>query len=362
MMSGEGGRFETSTPDNRRTGVNATGGASSGFASTTDQGRGQKYLPSAFMKSGTQSVTRSPGYGMETPMRNQMRTDSARTPRYTPYGESSPMNNRGGGSAGTQNRGSSSGVAQPPPTQSLHDTVSIHRMSAVKQRSGYGDDNLNQSFQEHANYRDGMVNTSVNSPAGGTSRVNAYSPSSQGLGNNNDTPQSGGHLESSVMTSPNQVDPFYTQGEALNANEGMDNRWVTVFGFPPSASAVILKQFLLYGDIIQHIMAPQGGNWMYIQYQSEVQAQKALSKNGNVINGVIMLGVVPTIDVDIIKGSGNNAVPSSSTPRQLAPRALTNAYKNNAAKYEVEPFSAFANTPQKNSSILSKGLEYVFGW
>lgn len=38
------------------------------------------------------------------------------------------------------------------------------------------------------------------------------------------------------------------------------------------------------------------GNWMHIQYQSKLQAKKALSKNGKIFGDSIMLGVTPCID------------------------------------------------------------------
>ena len=82
------------------------------------------------------------------------------------------------------------------------------------------------------------------------------------------------------------------------------------------------------------------------------------------INNVIMLGVVPTIDQDVIqKGSlQNGRAAQNAAPRSLAPKAFTAVYKNNSAKYEVEPSSSFANTPQKNSSLISRSMEYIFGW
>ena len=38
------------------------------------------------------------------------------------------------------------------------------------------------------------------------------------------------------------------------------------------------------------------GNWLHIQYQSKLQAQKALSKNGKVLANSLMVGVMPCID------------------------------------------------------------------
>ena len=40
---------------------------------------------------------------------------------------------------------------------------------------------------------------------------------------------------------------------------------------------------------------PQG-NWIHIQYQTKLQAQKALSKNGKVLGSSLMIGIMPCID------------------------------------------------------------------
>ncbi len=38
------------------------------------------------------------------------------------------------------------------------------------------------------------------------------------------------------------------------------------------------------------------GNWMHVQYQSKMQARKALSKDGKIFGEAIMIGVKPCID------------------------------------------------------------------
>lgn len=46
--------------------------------------------------------------------------------------------------------------------------------------------------------------------------------------------------------------------------------------------------------ISQQMASP--GNWMHLQYQSRLQARKALSKDGKVFGDAIMVGVKPCID------------------------------------------------------------------
>lgn len=69
------------------------------------------------------------------------------------------------------------------------------------------------------------------------------------------------------------------------------NTWVTVFGFPSSAASFILSQFSHYGSILEKRM-PAKGNWMHVRYQTKLECRKALSNNGKVFGGTIMIGVM----------------------------------------------------------------------
>ncbi|KAI0212050.1 Nucleoporin NUP35 [Lamellibrachia satsuma] len=95
--------------------------------------------------------------------------------------------------------------------------------------------------------------------------------------------------------SPAQIDPFYTQGEAIKPDDELDETWVTVFGFPLAATSFVLQQFAQYGSILKHVVATDG-NWMHIHFQSKIQARKALSKNGKVFGTGVMVGVHQCID------------------------------------------------------------------
>ncbi|KAF3843691.1 hypothetical protein F7725_002540 [Dissostichus mawsoni] len=78
-----------------------------------------------------------------------------------------------------------------------------------------------------------------------------------------------------------------SQGESLSSDDQLDQTWITVFGFPPASASYILLQFAQYGNILKHTMASPG-NWMHLQYQSSLQARKALSKDGKVFGDAIM--------------------------------------------------------------------------
>lgn len=174
--------------------------------------------------------------------------------------------------------------------------------------------------------------------------------------------------------SPAQIDPFFTQGDTLSSEDQLSDTWVTVFGFPPASASYILLQFAQYGNILKHVMS-NTGNWMHIQYQSKLQARKALSKDGKIFGEAIMIGVKPCIDKGVMEGSSErgssagsvfntpvkvNGTPSHpvSTPRS-AMRPLSAAYKASSNDYQVV---SDRQTPRKDDSFVSKAMEYMFGW
>lgn len=148
--------------------------------------------------------------------------------------------------------------------------------------------------------------------------------------------------------------------------DALEDSWVTVFGFPAAAASYILTQFTQLGTIVEH-RNPGTGNWMHLKYQTKLQARKALSKNGKVFSGNIMVGVVPCSDKAITGDKENMSAnlsnvisPDSSmvgTPKSNM-RPLTQAYQTAHAEHEVVPK---VNTPKKNDGIVSKAMQHIFG-
>ncbi|XP_029385800.1 LOW QUALITY PROTEIN: nucleoporin NUP35 [Echeneis naucrates] len=171
-----------------------------------------------------------------------------------------------------------------------------------------------------------------------------------------------------VCLSTAQVDPFYSQGESLSSDDQLDQTWVTVFGFPPASASYILLQFAQYGNILKHTVRwASPGNWMHLQYQSRLQARKALSKDGKVFGDAIMVGVKPCIDKSVMDSSDVVSSPLSnsfstsalpSTPRS-AIRPLSATYRSSSSDYQVV---SDRQTPRKDDSFVSKAMEYMFGW
>ncbi|XP_069841484.1 nucleoporin NUP35-like [Dendropsophus ebraccatus] len=219
-----------------------------------------------------------------------------------------------------------------------------------------------------------------------------------------------------AVLSPAQMDPFYTQGDSLTSDDHLDNTWVTVYGFPQASASYILQQFAQYGNIIKHVMSATG-NWMHLEYHSKLQARNALSKDGKIFGDCIMIGVKPCIDKSLMESSEKAPMSSMyqsvatppannvSSPRfgmrplATAYRALNSPYQSAmessdkasassvysavtppvksvssprsgmrplAAAYRAftSPYQVFLDrqTPKKNDSLLSKSLEYLFGW
>lgn len=178
--------------------------------------------------------------------------------------------------------------------------------------------------------------------------------------------------------SPTQIDPFYTYGEQIKVDDKLDDTWITVFGFPQSATSYVLQEFSIYGQIVRH--ASTQGNWLHIQYQTKLQAQKALSKNGKVLANNIMVGVMKCIDKSVMSGQTashafepkEEMADNVSKLRGFAPGVKLD--RSQSLRTGIRPLGQFnrnqetqekthgSKLPKKNTNVLSKAMEYMFGW
>ncbi|XP_044834382.1 nucleoporin NUP35 isoform X4 [Mauremys mutica] len=133
--------------------------------------------------------------------------------------------------------------------------------------------------------------------------------------------------------SPAQLDPFYTQGDSLTSEDHLDDTWVTVFGFPQASASYILLQFAQYGNILKHVSVMESFDRGSASSMSSVFTP-------------------PT------KTLGTLMQPAS-TPRISTMRPLATAYKASTSDYQVV---SDRQTPRKDESIVSKAMEYMFGW
>lgn len=99
-------------------------------------------------------------------------------------------------------------------------------------------------------------------------------------------------------------DPFgSSETSSTPSSEHALKRWVTVFGFPPDLSIHILKLFSEYGAIEEHRIPPVASNFIYIKFASELQAKRALSNNGKIVNGSLIIGVLECKEKTVLSKS-----------------------------------------------------------
>lgn len=163
-------------------------------------------------------------------------------------------------------------------------------------------------------------------------------------------------------------------GDVLESGDTLDDTAVTVFGFPPAASSFILQQFSQYGTIEYHEIH-NTGNWLHIKYQTRIQAKKALSKNGKIFARSIMIGVCSCIKKDLafLEEHENTVLTDpSGTPRKSkigAKRLNPSSIRSLSSSSSIPNSPSIgaihntdSGTPQKKNSVVTKALDYVFGW
>jgi Nup53/35/40-type RNA recognition motif len=166
-----------------------------------------------------------------------------------------------------------------------------------------------------------------------------------------------------AFMSPTRVDPFYQEGANITSAATFDSRWVTVFGFQAADTAEILRKFQAYGEIVKHKNEGHG-NWMHLCYQTKLQAQRALSKNGSVVSGNIMIGVVPCIAPLARLDLGTGSLAQLSRVRRALTTDQTTAQHASVFRSATGEFGvdATGSAPAPVTSFWSKCLEYMFGY
>lgn len=147
-----------------------------------------------------------------------------------------------------------------------------------------------------------------------------------------------------------------------------EEEWVTVYGFSPGDTNLVLREFEKYGTILKHVPGPGNANWVHILYQSRFDAHKALNKSGMQINGVLIVGVKPIDPIQrqaLSEGPINQGFmplqPSSSRGTEhfsskSSPRPY---YLQNNGQPTQRPSGVIAS-PAK--SYVSKFMDVMFGF
>lgn len=135
--------------------------------------------------------------------------------------------------------------------------------------------------------------------------------------------------------------------------------WVTIFGFSPGVSSMILQHFTMCGTIVDVVHAPQNGNWMHVRFASRIESDKALNYNLKIIANNVMVGVTRCHDESIIKEKFKKAEAETDLSK-LKVRPLSQQSYNNAQQdIHVSPSN---NIPQKNAGLMNKAMDLIFGW
>lgn len=135
---------------------------------------------------------------------------------------------------------------------------------------------------------------------------------------------------------------------------GNETLWVTVFGFPPSTLSLVLAHFSNCGTIVDK-KCPTQGNWVHLKFSSFNEVSRALAFNGKLVTNGIMVGVVPYNNKQTNKENLENSI-YSPIPRARSLRRSIVTLPN------PNQITSPQNVPQKSTGLVTKAMEYVFGW
>ncbi|KAG8481892.1 hypothetical protein CXB51_026683 [Gossypium anomalum] len=145
-----------------------------------------------------------------------------------------------------------------------------------------------------------------------------------------------------------------------------EEEWVTVYGFSPADTNLVLREFEKCGVMLKHVPGPRDANWIHILYSKRSEAQRALGRNGMQINGVLMVGVKP---VDQMQREALNERLNNQGFMTLTPASSRTSESNNfrpPRPYYLQNGNANARqsggvmaSPTK--SLGNKVMEYLFG-
>ncbi|XP_030563195.1 nucleoporin Nup35 [Drosophila novamexicana] len=277
---------------------------------------------------------------------------SSNTPQETAYNNNQQQLNRsamgtrtlfagasGSASGGTANTSHQAG----PPTQGLFDSLRGEQVCGTPQRT-----HLAMLQTSHLNSSNYSLNQSCHPP---TTQLNdSYVPNAPNAVN----------ASMRALCSPlgANMSPM-TMPHTPQARGG--DFWVTIFGFSPGASSMILQHFTMCGTIVDVVHAPQNGNWMHVRFASRIESDKALNYNLKVIASNVMVGVTRCTDESIIdKENSKLAGPDAPVPFRPKVRPLTQQSYNNA-QHETH-VSPNRNVPQKSTGLMNKAMDLIFGW
>lgn len=129
--------------------------------------------------------------------------------------------------------------------------------------------------------------------------------------------------------------------------------WITIFGFPPSTASLALSHFANCGVIIDK-KCPVQGNFIHIRYNTLHEVNRALAMNGKFIMNNVMVGVVPYYPKENKENANVTEFASPVRARSLRHSFVSPQPSNTVLQPQ--------QLPQKSTGLVTKAMEYVFGW
>lgn len=84
---------------------------------------------------------------------------------------------------------------------------------------------------------------------------------------------------------------------------------------------------------------------MHLQFASQLEVQVALSKNGKVLGGLLMVGVIPCTDREVLGAT-------KEAQSRVVKRVVYDPARDPLASRDI---------PQERTSVWSKAMEHIFG-
>ncbi|XP_055390147.1 nucleoporin Nup35 [Condylostylus longicornis] len=173
----------------------------------------------------------------------------------------------------------------------------------------------------------------------------------------NDSYLSSGSFSNSRIISPN-VYEYKSPTNFLNQCQPPQNYsdfWVTVYGFPQSATSLILTHFAQCGSIVDKVFPSQNGNWVHLKFSSCLEADRALNYNEKILANNIMIGVTRCKDSNVIDKENYSENHQSTKVRPLSQLAYNSAQNESAV-------ITSPNAPQRSTGLVNKAMDLLFGW
>lgn len=168
-------------------------------------------------------------------------------------------------------------------------------------------------------------------------------------------------------------------GTPIGTSSLDSHNWVTIFGFSNTSQCQsLINQLGQLGNMVQirHPPNKEIANWVHIKLSTAMEMKRLLSCNGK-IYGNTMIGIVPCRDTSVLRDTTNINTPLNNTSFTgdglTSPKGLSTSYWENTLNSTPlvhDPPMLFQENqnvvpeklPSKDNGLVSKTLDYFFGW